>query len=98
MTVTSKIPSLVTGYRLVRNAAITSITIQTQNPIADCIFHIVKNNNASNVTSVQILSSSYKVVDNLNIDLDANDWLQAYVTPAAGNIDLPVMIIEFCWR
>lgn len=98
MMVVSKIPSAVTGYRLVRNATITSITIQSQNPITDCTFYIVKNDNASTVTSAQITSASYKNIDNLNIDVNADDWLQAYITPTSGNVDLPVLVLEFAWR
>ncbi len=93
----SGIVSNVSGYKLYRNATITSLSVQTQN-ISNCIFRIRRNSNLTDIITISLNSEISKVIDNINIDLNKDDYLQCYMNVISGNVDYPVLSIEFAWR
>ena len=93
----TNIPTNVSSYKLSRDGTIISTTVQTQNP-ANCTFHIRKNGDPSDISTTVLNGSSGIVNDNLNIDVDGDDWIQVYMSIQPGNVDYPVVTIEFAWR
>lgn len=91
------IPSNNSGYKLVRNGTIVSATVQTQN-IADCTVYIRRNNDFTNLTSLILNGVDSQTNNTLNIDLNANDWMQSYITITSGNVDYPILTLEIAWR
>ena len=86
---TSRNRSNLTGYKIPRNATITSLTIQTQNAVPNCVFYIRRNGVSANLTSITLTSQTSNTVDNLNIDITQNDWLQSYLQINSDNVDFP---------
>ena len=97
LTVISGIYSNLSGYRTYRNSTITSMSVQTQNS-SDCIFHIRKNGVTSNFSPISLNNEKGKSLDNLDINLDVNDYLQCFLEVNSGNVDYPVLLIELAWR
>ena len=97
LTVTSGIYSNLSGYRTYRNSIITSMSIQTQNS-SDCIFHIRKNGVSTNISPITLNNEIGKSLDNLDINLNINDYLQCYLEINSGNVDYPILLIELAWR
>jgi len=98
MQVTGDAYSLNTGYRLPRNAILTSLTVQTQNNVSNCAFRLRRNGVASNIASLTLVGQDANTLDNLNVDLDAGDWLQVYLEITSGNVDHPELLLELAWR
>ena len=97
LTTIASIPSNNSSYKLPRNGTIVSSTIQTQTP-ANCTFHFRKNGIATDIYTLQLIGSSSLVDNNVNIDVDTNDWIQVFMSVQSGNVDYPVLTIEFAWR
>jgi len=91
------IPTNITGYKIPRNATITSITIQCQNNTGTSNFIIRRNNILTNLYSTSSSVSGLSV-DNLDVDIDKDDWLQIYLNVVSGNINSPILILELAWR
>ena len=90
--------SNVTGYKIPRDATITAITAQTQNATT-CEFRIRVNGLAPDVHVLSLSAQQSKSTDNLDIDLDANDWIQCELTTLTANpVDYPEILLEICWR
>lgn len=93
----NKIGTNVTGYRIPRNATITAITIQSQNITGTSTFNIRRNDNLTNISSTA-LSTAGITSDDLNVDIDKDDWLQLFMTVSSGNISYPLFVLELAWR
>lgn len=88
----------ISGYKLVRDGLITSLTVQTQT-LTTCDFVIRKNGNPSNIHTLSLINELSKVNDNMNIDLNENDWLQVLlVVPDGYRVNYPVLNLEIAWR
>lgn len=91
--------SNISGFRLVDNACIVSMTAQSSSP-DNCIIGIRKNDIL--VDSVQFSMSGVSGIDNntVNIDFNAGDYLQCYVdyTGSGTGIENLVVMIEIAWR
>ncbi len=98
MMATATVNTNVVGYKIPRNATITSLTVQTQNNVINCSFYIMKNNTTAIQTSIPLNNETSKSLDNLNIDIDANDWIQSILIVNSGQVDYPVLSIELAWR
>jgi hypothetical protein len=92
-----KIVTNVTGYRIPRNATITAITIQSQNITGSTTFNIRRNDNPTNISSTA-LSAAGITSDDLNVDVDKDDWLQLFMSVSSGNISNPLFVLELAWR
>lgn len=95
--VTSGIYSNLSGYRTYRNATITSLSVQTENQ-SSCIFYIRKNGSESNIYNISLNNEYGKSLDNLNENLNINDYLQCYLQIISGNVDYPILLVELAWR
>ncbi|RLB71280.1 MAG: hypothetical protein DRH04_02045 [Deltaproteobacteria bacterium] len=90
-------PSSVTGYRVPRDATITAISVQTQNN-ANANFRIRKNGSHTNLGTLSLSGVSGAHATNLNIDIDAGDYIQIYMQVTSGNVDYPELFIELAYR
>ena len=75
---------------------ITSMTIQSHNE-ANVEVKIRKNDSLSDVASITLNNEVGKSEDNLDIELNTNDWIQAYLQINSNNIDYPVLLVEIAW-
>lgn len=66
------------GYRAHRNLTITSLAVQFD-AAGTATIEIRKNDNAAVITSITVTAATGAHLDNINIDLAAGDFLQAYV-------------------
>ena len=89
--------SNLSGYRIYRNATITSLSVQTEN-LSFCTFCIRKNRSETNIQTITLTNEIGKTVDNLNDNLNINDYLQCYLEVNSGNVDYPVLLVELAWR
>ncbi len=90
------LPSNNSGYRLARNATIVSTTGQLD-ATGSCDIRVRKNDGASNITTLNISSSDGNSDTTINVDLNADDYLQSYLE-AASNVSDPMLVIEVAWR
>ncbi len=89
--------SSVSGFRFIRNATIVGITVQTQNVGTGSFEVIEKVNATSNVaTTVTLTSESYKILDNINININKNSIIE--VKSISGEFSYPTFTVEFAWR
>ena len=91
------IASVQQGYMVRRNAVITSVACRCT-IAADCSFVIRRNDNPADLTSIGLSSEVSKVVDGLDIEVNAGDWLQVLLQVSSGNVDYPIVTIETAWR
>lgn len=93
----NNVGSNVSGFRLIRNATLTSVTVQTQS-IETGTFKIIERNNtiSTDVTTVVLTSEAHKTVDNLNIDINKGSVVE--VKLISGEFSYPTFSIEFAWR
>jgi len=94
---TSNIPTNILGYKIPRNGTITAITAQTQN-IANCDFEIKKNNAISAIYTMSLNNLSEKINDNLSIDVNFGDFIQAKLLVNSNAVDHPLILLEIAWR
>jgi len=92
-----KVQTKTTGYRLQRDAIITSMTVQTSND-ATGTFAIKRNDSAISLFDLNLSAEKGKSIDSLNISIDKDDWLQIYLNNVTGGIDFPVINLELAWR
>ncbi len=95
---TGDIPSNVNGYLIPRNATITSVSIQLQNTTTNSTIYIRKNKVLTTIVPIPLISTDSSILDNLNIDLNSGDYLQAYLSISSGNVDYPLLNLEIAWR
>lgn len=97
MSADGKVKTMVTGVPVPRKGTIISLAAKSRdNTISR--FRIRKNGNVSDITSLSVSGASGDVTDNLDIDIDKNDWLQAFLTVDSGEIHYPILTVEIAWR
>ena len=84
------------GYRLPRNATIVAMTAQLDND-GTCDVHVRRNDTATNIATLNITSTSGVINTSINVDVNANDFLQSYLS-ASSSVEDPVFMIEIAWR
>ena len=95
---TGGVRSISTGYKIPRNATITSVTVQTTNTVTNASFQILRNNTTvPPLTTLTLLGQVSASVDNLDINIDKDDWLQCRLVPVGG-VDYPMVVLELAWR
>jgi hypothetical protein len=92
-----KVQTKTTGYRLQRNAIITSLAVQTSND-ASGTFTIRRNDSNTSLYDLTLFNEKGKSIDGLNILIDKDDWLQIYLNNVTIGIDFPVINLELAWR
>ncbi len=90
------LPSKNSGFRLVRDACIVSISGHLDSN-GTCDFHIRRNDSATNVSTLSISSALGASDISTNVNLNADDYLQSYLS-ASSDVEDPVCIIEIAWR
>lgn len=82
------------GVLLPRDATITAIAAKSRT--TGGWLCEVRRNGVNMTVASQAVSSGVGSNSNLNIDLDAGDWLQFYVN--GTNVGFPVVSVELAWR
>lgn len=82
------------GVLIPRDATITAIAAKSRTT-GGWLFEVRRNGVNMTVAS-QAVSAGQGSSPNLNIDLDAGDWLQFYVN--GTNVGFPVATVELAWR
>lgn len=91
------LPSNNTGYKIPRNATITSLTIQAKQSGSGTFRIFAIRNGVKIVLHTETLTSTDDFVDDaLNVDLNAGDNLSVLLL--AGQFDYPIVIVELAWR
>jgi len=90
------LPSKNSGFRLVRDACIVSISGHLDNN-GTCNMHVRRNDSATNIASLSISSALGASDVSANVNLNADDYLQSYLS-ASSDVEDPVCIIEIAWR
>jgi len=98
MQLTTRNRSNVTGYKIIRDATLTSISVQTQNSVENCAFYVRKNGVLTNITSITLIGQTSNVIDDLDVNVDKDDWIQIYLQVNSGNVDFPSLLLELAWR
>ncbi len=98
MNVISSVPTNNNGYKIPRNGIITSITIQSKK-LGTAIFEILRNSDQTSITTISLTNEISKTIDNLNIELNKDDFIQCYIKPDFNDfIDFPLLNLELAWR
>jgi len=89
--------SYYSGYRMIREATIIGMSVQT-NSNTDCTCALRKNGNVANIATLPLSSTDGGYVDTIDVDLNQGDWLQAILLANTLNVNYPVLSVEVCWR
>jgi len=98
MKIVGSVKSSTSGYKMPRDATITSLTAQSQNNVIEARFNIRVNGNISDIYTASMSSTNEIIVNNLNIDINQSDYVQLFLSVLVGNIDFPTANIEIAWR
>jgi len=98
MRITGGVKASTIGYKIPRDATITTMTIQTKNTVTESRFNIRVNNSASNIYTATMSSNNELIIGDLNIDINQGDFLQLFLAVLIGNVDFPVLTMEVAWR
>lgn len=85
------------GLRVIRDACITGMTGQIKD-IGTCSFYIRKNDSATDIAQLDIITDIGNENESLNINLSKGDFLQCYFDSAFTTIRNPMVIVELAWR
>lgn len=89
-------PSNNSGLRMLRNATIVGLT-GNLNASGTCDLRLRKNDNTANIATLNITSALGSIDSTVNIDIDVNEYLQAYVD-ATPFVRSPILVVEIAWR
>lgn len=89
-------PSNNSGIRMLRNATIVGLAGQL-NAVGSCDLRLRKDDVVTNITTLNINSALGNIDASVNVDVDANSFLQAYVD-ASPFVRSPVLVVEIAWR
>jgi len=89
------LPSINSGFRLMRNAVITGLSFQIDHA-GTGVASIRSNNITTNLTSISLSAATGNQDVSINLDLSQGDFLQAYVSSAAG-VEDPILVVELAW-
>jgi hypothetical protein len=84
------------GYRIPRNATIVAMTGQLD-ANGTCDMRVRRNDIATNIATLNITSANGAVDVSTNIDVNASDFLQSYLS-ASSSVQDPVFMVELAWR
>ena len=86
------------GYRLLRNAVIVGMSVQTSNPKSYSV-HLRRNDEETNIATIVSVSDGI-IQTNTDRDVYANQYLQCYLefTGTGFGVDDPIVMIELAWR
>ena len=90
------LPSNNSGYRMVRDATIVSMSAQID-ASGTCDMHLRSNDNAADLVTQSISAALGAGSTTTDQDLSSGDFLQSYLESAAGVAD-PMLVIEIAWR
>jgi len=88
------IPSSIHSQRILRNSTITAVSVQTQSS-CNAWFRIRKNGSSTDIHSIQLSGVSNRIRDNITVDLNKGDYLQVFMEVSSGNVDYPIVLIEY---
>ena len=57
-----------------------------------------KNRNSSSIVELDLNGAAGDEITLLNIDVNAGDFLQAFLNIRTSLADYPELFVEFCWR
>lgn len=98
LNLTGNVNSSMTGYKLPRDATITSMTVQTRNIVNNARFNLRKNSLISNIHTSSLVGVNEIIEDNLNYDVNQGDYLQLFLSVIGGNVDYPIVTVELAWK
>lgn len=98
LNVVSKIRSNLTGYKIPRNALITTVSVQCESVADNCRFFIQRNDVPTNLANIPLTSQSGDVIENVNVELTGHDFLQVKLSVLSGTVDYPLLTVEVAWR
>lgn len=84
-----------TGLRVLRNATITGIAVQTDG-VETWTFEVRKNDVVTPIASLAVVAAQGNQSAVLNVNVNQGDELQFFINGAG--IDHPVAIVELAWR
>lgn len=96
------LPSNNSGIRIGRNACIIGMCAQCDVavPSIQADFQIMKNDITTAISTLTVPASQLGASDvSLNVNINANDFLQAYLSKASGaGVDDPMLTVEIAYR
>jgi hypothetical protein len=95
------VETITTGVKIPRDGIITSLSVQVKQHVnpTTADFHIRRNGLSTNLATITItIGSNGNSSNNLNIDVNKDDWLQAYMVINSGRIHYPILKLEVAWR
>ena len=98
MKIVGSVKSSTSGYKIPRDATITSLTAQSKNNVIEARFNIRVNGSSSDVYTASMSATNELIIGDLNIDINQGDYIQLFLSVLTGNIDFPVTNIEIAWR
>jgi len=90
------LPSNNSGYRILRDATIVGLAGQL-NASGTCDLRIRKNDQAADITTLNIPAALGAQDATIDVDVSAGDFLQSFLE-AAAKVDDPTLIVEVAWR
>ncbi len=87
-----------TGHIMMRPAKLTAIAIYYPSGAAQKDFEIRINGVATALLTVTAFEDVPKIIDNLDIDFDTGDRVQAFVASAGQSVSDPNVWCEVAWR
>ena len=84
------------GYRIPRDACIVAMSGQLDNS-GTCQMRVRRNDTATNIATLSISSALGDSDISANIDINANDYLQSYLS-ASSRVEDPMFVIEIAFR
>lgn len=93
-----KLYSNLSGSKVLRDATITGVSVQTGNVQCSFGVNLHKNNSTDIIYFVSLLNENSKVVDGINFDLYKDDFVQVSINNNDIGVNYPEVLIEYCWR
>jgi len=81
------IPSNNSGFHVRVDSVLTIMTARCREAV-NATFTLMKNGGTL-IDTLVLSGESYKIEEEIDIDLDAGDWLQAFQTVDSGDVDYP---------
>jgi hypothetical protein len=91
------ITSNINSSRMIRNACIVSMSVQFSD-IGTGTFYILKNNNNTTLTSIDVINDYGNGDESINIDINEGDVIKCYFDSSFSNVKDPIITLEIAWR
>ncbi|NER18613.1 type 1 periplasmic-binding domain-containing protein [Spongiivirga citrea] len=85
------------GWRMIRDATITAITVQSNN-IDTFDIQIRSNDNTAPILTFTVTAAEGDHDNTINIDVSEGDFIQCFLPTVAGGVSNPQVLIEVAWR